>query len=118
MLSDEAKEKLLPLLEQMQEVIKQDNFIYKRYGACMLCGKDGKEALPMGYSTNLTFAETGMDNPILCKNHQIGWTRSSNAKINWFKNGILSRPSPEEVQVQFALWLLRHFAQTAQSKKE
>jgi hypothetical protein len=118
MLSNDAKEKLLPLLEQMQEIIKQDNFIYKRYGACMLCGKDGKETSPMGYSHNLTFAETGMENPILCKNHQIGWTRSSNAKIDWYKNGRLNKPSSEEVQTQFALWLLRHFTQTARSTEE
>ena len=114
MLSETAKKKLLPLFDEMRVILKSDSGI--KYGECMVCGKAGKEALPMGFhSQELTFAETGMDIPILCKSHQIGWSRSANAKLfgTWFEPR--QRPSTEDLHLQFALWLSTHLARSAQN---
>ena len=109
MLSKDAKNELLPLILKMEKILIQDRFIDKKRGDCMICGKAGKEAKRMGYEKGITFAEIGMPNHvILCTNHQIGWTRTSDAKIfnSWFEPTF--KICPEEIKLHFALWLSVH----------
>lgn len=117
MLSDDAKRKLMPLFEEMQEILKHDGST--RYGDCWICGVAGKGVGSMGWhNQKLSFAETGMDNPILCKNHYIGWSRSANAKLfgSWFEPR--SRPTAEDLQLQFSLWLAMHLNKRANAAKK
>ena len=116
MLSDNAKRKLLPLFIEMQEIVKQDDGI--RYGECMICGDSGKEVSSMGWGDKqLSFAETGMDNPILCRNHSAGWSRTANAKLfgHWY--GPHNRPTAEDLQLQFSFWLAMHLNKRANTIK-
>jgi hypothetical protein len=116
MLSDNAKRKLLPLFAEMQEIMKHDEGV--RYGECLICGDSGKAIGRMGWNDQqLSFAETGMENPILCRNHSAGWSRSVNAKLfgSWFDSR--DRPTAEDLQLHFSLWLATHLNKRANVAK-